>query len=39
MNKKSFLCFLPLLTGAMFETKAILSQVTSHYPQTPKQHY
>ena len=30
---------LPLLTSAMFETKAILSQVTPHSPQAPKQHY
>ena len=30
---------LPLLTSAMFETKAILSQVTPHYLQAPKQHY
>ena len=30
---------LPLQTGDMFETKAILSQVTPHYPQAPKQHY
>ena len=29
---------LSLLTGAMFETKAILLQVTSHHPQAPKQH-
>ena len=29
---------LSLLTGATFETKAILLQVTSHHPQAPKQH-
>ena len=31
--------FLPFLTDAMFETKAVFSQVTFHYPQAPKQHY
>ena len=29
---------LSLLTGATFETKAILLQVTCHHPLAPKQH-